>query len=71
MDALVGRYAEARLPHLDGEPLAVFERLLAVADPTLQGWIFAHEPITGSEFKCLVNDIRAFHGLDALGDVTG
>jgi antitoxin CptB len=63
MDALVGRYADAKLPHLDGEDLHRFEELLAVADPTLQAWIFAKEDVILSEFADLIDDIRSFHGL--------
>lgn len=70
MDALVGRYAEARLPALSGEALAQFESFLSVADPTLQGWIFATESVDGSAFAGLVSDIRAFHGLDRLNEAT-
>ncbi len=62
MDALVGRYAVAKLSQLNGEELHLFERLLTVADPTLQDWIFAGvDP--GSEFADLIGDIRSFHGL--------
>ena len=71
MDALIGRYAEAKLPELGGNDLSCFERLLSVADPTLQAWIFAKEPVEGSEFEGLVNDIRAFHGLAGLNDGRG
>jgi antitoxin CptB len=71
MDALVGRYAEAKLPTLTGEALAQFESFLSVADPTLQGWILATESIDGSAFAGLVSDIRAFHGLDTLNGSTG
>lgn len=74
LDALIGRYASARLPLLEGEGLSVFEQFLAVADPTLQNWIFGKEAIEGSAFANLVRDIRSFHGLDTLdtpGEVTG
>jgi antitoxin CptB len=63
LDALVGRYADARLPHLDGEALNQFERFLAVADPTLQAWIFAKEDASTGDFAILIEDIRSFHGL--------
>ena len=68
MDALVGRYGDAKLPHLSGEALDIFERLLNVADPLLQAWIFANEPVSGSEFESLIDDIRTFHGLDGNGE---
>ncbi|MFN0219195.1 MAG: succinate dehydrogenase assembly factor 2 [Hyphomicrobium sp.] len=66
LDALIGRYAAARLPAFSIEALEHFERLLATPDPTLQAWIFAHEDASATEFFDVVADIRAFHGLDAL-----
>ena len=66
MDALVGRYADAKIGTLALAELERFERFLAIADPTLQNWIFAKEPVTVTEFAGLVDDIRAYHGLDRL-----
>jgi antitoxin CptB len=71
MDALIGRYSDAKLMSLDGDSLALFERLLAVADPTLQAWIFGKEACGGSEFEPLIADVRSFHGLDAISRTTG
>jgi antitoxin CptB len=74
LDALIGRFATAHLPLMEGARLATFEQFLAVADPTLQNWIFGKEAISGSAFADLVGEIRAFHGLDTLntsGDMTG
>lgn len=70
MDALVGRYAEARLVSFDGAALEHFERFLAIADPTLQAWIFGNESAAGSVFEALVDDIRKFHGLDLAASQT-
>ncbi len=66
MDVLVGRYAAAKLPALAGDALSQLEEFLAVGDPTLQAWIFATEAMGDSQFIGLVDDIRAFHGLDAI-----
>lgn len=66
MDALVGRYAAAKLPALGGTDLDRFERFLAVADPVLQAWIFGAEAVIGTEFESLIHDIRSFHGLDTI-----
>ncbi|MGQ0456354.1 MAG: FAD assembly factor SdhE [Hyphomicrobium sp.] len=71
MDALVGRYAAARLPSLEGEALSALERLLAMPDPTLQAWIFGTEDVGVAEFSALIRDIRTFHGLDALRVAAG
>ena len=70
MDALIGRYADAKLPGIGDPALERFERLLAVADPTLQAWIWGKEAVSGSEFENLVQDIRTFHGFDGLERTT-
>lgn len=66
MDALVGRYADAKLPELAGMELTCFERFLQVPEPTLQAWLFANESALGTDFEQLVLDIRTFHGLEGL-----
>ncbi len=70
MDALVGRYAEARLAHFDAVALDGFERFLEIGDPTLQSWLFNPRALDQSEFRDLVNDIRAFHGLNTEPEAT-
>ncbi len=65
MDALIGRYAEARVPQFDGEALGDFERFLSIADPMLQAWILGDDDAGAAEFAALIGDIRAFHGLNA------
>lgn len=67
MDWLVGKYAEARLPTLVDPELAHFEAFLAEQDPLLQRWLLNGEPASDSPFAALVGDIRAFHGLPAVG----
>lgn len=67
MDWLVGRYAEAKLPQLVDPELAQFEAFLAEQDPLLQKWLLNGEPAAGSPYVGLVGDIRAFHGLPAVG----
>lgn len=63
MDALIGRYAVAKLPSLEGTALHRFEELLAMPDPTVQAWIFSLRETPSEDFAALVRDIRAFHGL--------
>jgi antitoxin CptB len=64
MDWLLGRYAVARLPQLDGEALAELERLIDVPDPDLHRWILYPETLTRSEFAALIRDVRRFHQLE-------
>jgi len=67
MDHLLGRFAQARLAAYESDALALFERLLALPDPTLQAWIFSGRGFDGIEFSDLINDIRVFHGLTQAG----
>ena len=64
MDWIVGRYAVAVLPDLQGEELNRLERLLSLPDPELQQWFHSPQLATGSEFAGLVADLRRFHGLE-------
>lgn len=65
MDVLVGRYTEAKIAGLSDEQLQRYERLLEMADPTLQSWIFDPALMGSNEFADLVHDMRDFHGLDS------
>jgi antitoxin CptB len=64
MDWLLGRYADAKLPDMDGERLDQFERFLALPDPELHRWIVNPQTIEGREFADLVSAVRRFHALD-------
>lgn len=63
MDLLVGRYAGARVSGFTATELERFERLLSVADPLWQSWIFEPHRMGDNEFSGLVLDMRSFHGL--------
>lgn len=63
MDWLLGRYAEARLGTMTEGELAEFERLLALPDPELQGWLMTGRLHGENDLSGLVGRIRAFHGL--------
>ena len=64
MDWLLGRYAERHLAGMSEADLALFERLLAMPDPDLQGWLMATETYGGGDFAGLIAAIRSFHGLE-------
>lgn len=64
MDVLLGRYTSAKIAGFSGAALECFERLLDLADPTLQSWIFNPTLIDNSEFEDIVRDMRRFHGLE-------
>jgi antitoxin CptB len=68
MDVLAGRYAEAKVADFNSDELERFERLLAVADPLWQSWIFSPGGMAESEFSAIVRDMRVFHGLPELDE---
>jgi antitoxin CptB len=63
MDWLLGRFVAARVADLDGEALALYERLVTMPDPELHDWILAQEPVEGSELAHLLAEIRRYHRL--------
>ena len=64
MDWLLGRYATAVLPSLEGPELDRLERLLGLSDPELHRWLHSPQLAAGSEFAGLVTELRRFHGLE-------
>ncbi len=64
MDWLLGRYAAAVLPELEGDSLDRFERLLAMPDPEVQTWLLAPQLAGASEFAELIREMRRFHRLE-------
>ena len=64
-DFLLGRYAEAKLAGMAETDLTVFEELLALPDPQLQGWLMLGQSFEGSALADLLRDIQAFHGIGA------
>ncbi|MCL4766691.1 MAG: succinate dehydrogenase assembly factor 2 [Hyphomicrobiaceae bacterium] len=64
MDWLIGRFAAALLPGLDGEALDRFERFLRLPDPELHEWFHSPQLAGDSEFSELIAALRRFHRLD-------
>jgi antitoxin CptB len=63
MDWLLGRYADRHLAAMSETDLALFERLIALPDPELQGWLMTGEVSATNDLSGLVESIRAYHGL--------
>lgn len=63
MDFILGRYAEAHLPGMEGVALDDFERLLAQPDPVLTEWFALGSKPMEPEFAALIAALRDFHGL--------
>ncbi len=62
LDIILGRYATERVPGMDEARLAVFELLLSLPDPDIDGWIRGREAPEG--VASLVSDVRAFFSLE-------
>jgi antitoxin CptB len=71
MDHMIGRFAEAKVPQLEGEELGRFERFLELPDPVLHAWCFESGAIEAPEFTNLVLDVRSFNGLDGNSRTNG
>ena len=63
MDWLLGKFAAAKLPGMEGPALARFEQFLVLPDPELNTWLLDPSRVEGLEFSELVAEVRAFHGL--------
>lgn len=59
MDILLGRFADARLDEMTAGEMVLFEQMLALPDPQIDGWIRGDEP--PEIFADLIHRIRAFH----------
>ena len=68
MDWLLGKFAEAKLPHMDAAALTQFEKLLQLQDPELNIWLLDPAQITQPEFAPLVAEMRAFHNISGTLD---
>lgn len=66
MDWLMGRYAEAALPAMDGAALDCFERLLAMPDPDLHTMLLDGCAEHPREVADLIGEMRRFHRLEGL-----
>ena len=64
MDYMIGRFADAKVAHLNGADLSRFERFIELPDPLLHAWCFNSGGEVAAEFEDLVLGVRAFHGLD-------
>jgi len=61
MDFLLGKFAEASVPQMDGAELVAFEELLAVPDPELAGALIDEVGEFSDEMEALLERIRQFH----------
>jgi antitoxin CptB len=65
LDYMLGRFADARVADMSMDELTVFEELLSLPEPDLQKWLMNGTGYESSTLAGLIDDIRAFHGLEA------
>jgi antitoxin CptB len=61
MDLIMGRFADASLPHLSETEVDDFERLVEVPDPQLYDWISGTGEPPAHYDTDLLRRMRAFH----------
>jgi antitoxin CptB len=62
MDFVLGRYADAEADGMNEDRLGIFEELLSLPDPEIDGWIkgIGSPPALVN----IISDIRRFHRLE-------
>ncbi len=65
LDWMLGKFADVRVADMPVAELTAFEELLSLPEPDLQKWLMNGTGYQGSSLSGLIDDIRAFHGLEA------
>jgi antitoxin CptB len=67
MDFLLGRFAERTLDRMNAVEIAVFERLIDVADPAIEACVLEGSSLGERDLDELLDRLRRFHGLTPTG----
>ncbi|MBC8020066.1 MAG: succinate dehydrogenase assembly factor 2 [Methyloceanibacter sp.] len=67
MDFLLGRFAEQTLDRMNAVEIAVFERLIDVADPAIESCVLEGYSLGERDLDELIDRLRRFHGLTPTG----
>jgi antitoxin CptB len=67
MDFLLGRFAERTLDRMNAVEIAVFERLIDVADPAIEACVLEGSSLGERDLDELIDRLRRFHGLTPTG----
>ena len=67
MDFLLGRFAERTLDRMNAVEIAVFERLIDVADPAIEACVLEGSTLGERDLDELIDRLRRFHGLTPTG----
>jgi antitoxin CptB len=61
MDLLLGRFADAELPHLNEAEVAALESLIELPDPDLFSWLMGDSPVPPESDTPMFRRIQTFH----------
>lgn len=61
IDLLLGKFADAHLPAMEAEELALYDRFLNNSDPDIYNWITGQEPVPPAEDNAVVRLLIGFY----------
>ncbi len=61
LDLMLGRFADAHVPHMTADQLDRYEALLASADPDVYGWISGAKPVPAPYDSDVMKLIKNFN----------
>lgn len=61
IDLLLGKFADAHIPAMQAEALALYDRFLNNSDPDIYNWITGQEPVPPAEDNAVVRLLLAFY----------
>ncbi len=63
MDHLLGGYTKQAIDSMNGDEIAVLERLIETADPQIELCLYEGYSLDDAELDALMVRMRSFHGL--------
>jgi succinate dehydrogenase flavin-adding protein (antitoxin of CptAB toxin-antitoxin module) len=67
MDYLLGRFAEQAIDSMNGDDIALLERLIEMPDPQIELSVLEGYSLGERDLDALVDRIRRYHGLPQAG----
>jgi succinate dehydrogenase flavin-adding protein (antitoxin of CptAB toxin-antitoxin module) len=67
MDYLLGRFTEQAIDSMNGDDIAVLERLIEMPDPQIELSVYEGYSLGERDLDALIERVRRFHGLPWTG----
>jgi antitoxin CptB len=61
IDLLLGKFADAHIPAMEAEALALYDRFLNNSDPDIYNWITGQEPVPPAEDNAVARQLVNFY----------